>query len=74
MVHKILEATGQTERLIQFVTDRPGHDRRYALDTRRIRTELGWAPQVPFDTALARTLRWYLDHPERLAAAPPAGP
>jgi dTDP-glucose 4,6-dehydratase len=68
------DPAGPHARLIGFVADRPGHDRRYALDTRRIRTELGWAPQVPFETALARTLRWYLDHPERLAAAPPAGP
>jgi dTDP-glucose 4,6-dehydratase len=48
--------------LITYVTDRPGHDRRYAIDARRIRAELGWAPRETFETGLARTLRWYLDN------------
>jgi dTDP-glucose 4,6-dehydratase len=47
---------------IRFVTDRPGHDRRYALDTRKIRRRLGWAPRVSFETGLRRTVRWYLAH------------
>lgn len=62
------DPAGPYARLVAFVADRPGHDRRYALDTGRIRHELGWAPQVPFDTAVERTVRWYLDHPERLRA------
>lgn len=47
---------------IRHVTDRPGHDRRYAVDTRRMRSELGWVPRVAFETGLERTVRWYLEH------------
>lgn len=47
---------------IQMVEDRPGHDRRYAIDAALIRAELGWAPQVDFDQGLERTVRWYLDN------------
>ena len=50
------------DRLIAFVTDRPGHDRRYAIDARRIRTELGWTPSVGFEEGLAATIDWYLAH------------
>jgi dTDP-glucose 4,6-dehydratase len=46
----------------RFVEDRPGHDRRYAMDTQRIRAELGWPPRVAFDEGLRRTVRWYLSH------------
>ena len=48
--------------LIQFVADRPGHDRRYAIDARKIRGELGWKPRESFESGLARTVRWYLEH------------
>jgi len=48
--------------LIRYVTDRPGHDRRYAIDARRIGDELGWAPSVDFTTGLSRTVDWYLDN------------
>jgi dTDP-glucose 4,6-dehydratase len=48
--------------LIRFVTDRPGHDRRYAIDARKIRDELGWQPRETFETGLAKTVKWYLDH------------
>ena len=44
------------------VTDRPGHDRRYAIDATRIETELGWKAEESFDTGLARTVDWYLDN------------
>jgi dTDP-glucose 4,6-dehydratase len=47
---------------IAFVADRPGHDRRYAIDASKIRRELGWAPATDFEDGLARTLDWYLDH------------
>jgi dTDP-glucose 4,6-dehydratase len=49
-------------RLITFVTDRPGHDARYAIDPARIRTELGWRPSVTLEEGLRRTVRWYLDN------------
>ena len=49
-------------RLISFVTDRPGHDARYAIDPTRIRQELGWRPSVTLDEGLRRTVRWYLDN------------
>jgi len=50
------------DRLITFVTDRPGHDARYAIDPARIRAELGWRPSVTLDEGLRRTVRWYLDN------------
>jgi dTDP-glucose 4,6-dehydratase len=53
---------GPRERLIRFVTDRPGHDRRYAIDARKIARELGWEPQHTFETGLRSTVQWYLDH------------
>ena len=49
---------------IAYVADRPGHDRRYAIDASRIMSELGWAPQETFETGLERTVRWYLDNSE----------
>ena len=48
--------------LITFVQDRPGHDRRYAIDTTKIEQELGWKPRETFETGLRKTVRWYLDH------------
>jgi dTDP-glucose 4,6-dehydratase len=48
--------------LIAFVTDRPGHDRRYAIDTSKITGELGWRPRESFESGMAKTLRWYLEH------------
>jgi dTDP-glucose 4,6-dehydratase len=53
---------GARERQIAFVADRPGHDRRYAIDPAKIERELGWRPAETFETALAKTVRWYLDH------------
>jgi len=50
------------DRLITYVTDRPGHDLRYAIDPSRIRAELGWRPSVTLDEGLRRTVRWYLDN------------
>jgi len=55
---------GPYARLIEFVTDRPGHDRRYAIDDTRIANELGWQPTESFETGLRKTVQWYLDNPE----------
>jgi len=52
--------------LTRYVTDRPGHDRRYALDASRLEQELGWTPRHRFETAMEATVRWYLDNPEWL--------
>ena len=59
VVRRILAATGKPDSLIQYVTDRPGHDRRYALSSGKIMRETGWAPQTGFDEGLARTVDWY---------------
>ncbi|HXF67586.1 MAG TPA: dTDP-glucose 4,6-dehydratase [Burkholderiales bacterium] len=53
--------------LITFVRDRPGHDRRYAMDTRKIAAELGWRPRECFDSGLRKTVRWYLEHRDWIA-------
>ena len=50
------------ESAISFVTDRPGHDHRYAMDPTKIERELGWQAQETFDTGLRRTVAWYLEH------------
>jgi dTDP-glucose 4,6-dehydratase len=54
--------TAPHEKLVAFVKDRPGHDRRYAMDTAKIRGELGWKPRERFDMGLRKTVEWYLDH------------
>ena len=59
VVHKILEATGKPESLIKRVTDRPGHDRRYAITSEKVSKATGWVPQVPFEEGLAATVAWY---------------
>jgi len=59
VVRQILAATGAPETLIQYVQDRPGHDRRYALSSAKIMKETGWSPLVSFEEGLARTIEWY---------------
>ena len=59
VIRRILAATGKSDSLIQYVADRPGHDRRYALSSGKISRETGWAPQVGFEEGLARTVDWY---------------
>ena len=62
MVRTILQELNKPESLIAYVTDRPGHDRRYAINPEKIHTELGWQPTTLFDTGISRTVRWYLDN------------
>lgn len=54
------DSTGMDESLLTYVTDRPGHDRRYAIDAAKSMAELGWKPRIPFDQGIADTVRWYL--------------
>ena len=61
------DAAGSYARLITYVKDRPGHDRRYAIDARKIERELGWRPAETFASGIRKTVRWYLDHPEWVA-------
>jgi dTDP-glucose 4,6-dehydratase len=56
------------EKQITFVRDRPGHDRRYAIDASKVRHEIGWTPAETFESGLARTVRWYLDHEDWVAS------
>ncbi|HTU87999.1 MAG TPA: dTDP-glucose 4,6-dehydratase [Solirubrobacteraceae bacterium] len=63
VVRRILELTGRDESLIEFVTDRPGHDRRYSLSSEKLQA-LGWRAQVRFEEGLARTVQWYGDNQE----------
>ena len=67
IVHTLLDLLGKPHSLIQFVTDRPGHDRRYATDPIKIETELGWRPQETFDSGIAKTVRWYRNNAEWVA-------
>ena len=60
VVKTILRTLGKPESLIRFVTDRPGHDLRYAIDASKIKNELGWVPQTTFDTGIQSTIEWYL--------------
>ncbi len=55
---------GQSEKLITFVTDRLGHDMRYAIDSRKLQSELGWEPSLQFEEGIEKTVRWYLDNQE----------
>ena len=62
VVGAILKELGKPESLIRFVTDRPGHDRRYAIDPAKIHGELGWEPATGFEDGIRRTVRWYLEN------------
>ena len=61
------DAAGSYSRLITYVKDRPGHDRRYAIDARKIERELGWKPAETFETGIRKTVQWYLDNPDWVA-------
>ena len=62
VVKTILRELGKPESLINYVTDRPGHDQRYAIDPAKITSELGWTPATKFDDGIKKTIQWYLDN------------
>ena len=66
VVKTILKALGKPESLINYVKDRPGHDLRYAIDPKKIETELGWGPEFNFDTGIVETIKWNLNNKEWL--------
>jgi dTDP-glucose 4,6-dehydratase len=59
VVHQVLTITGKPESLIQYVIDRPGHDRRYALSSEKLMRETGWQPVMNFEAGLALSIEWY---------------
>jgi dTDP-glucose 4,6-dehydratase len=59
---KLGRIAGESEKLITYVKDRPGHDKRYAIDASKINRELGWKPSVTFEQGLAQTIDWYLEN------------
>jgi dTDP-glucose 4,6-dehydratase len=67
LTHLLLDLMGKPKSLIRYVKDRPGHDRRYAIDCTKIERELGWRPSISFDNGLSDTIRWYQDHRDWVA-------
>jgi dTDP-glucose 4,6-dehydratase len=67
VVRRVLELTGKPESLIQYVKDRPGHDRRYALSSEKLMCETGWSPAMAFEAGLSRTVEWYRQNPAWVA-------
>ena len=59
IIKLIIKSLGKSEELITHVQDRPGHDRRYAIDNHKITTELGWQPKYTFEEGIEKTIRWY---------------
>lgn len=64
IVNLIIKTIGKSENLIKYVKDRPGHDRRYAIDNTKITTQLGWKPQYTFEQGMKETIEWYLNNTE----------
>jgi dTDP-glucose 4,6-dehydratase len=62
LTHLLLDATGRDESFIEHVEDRKGHDRRYSVNIGKIRSELGYEPQVPFESGLADVVQWYREN------------
>ena len=67
LVRRILELTGKSEALVSYVQDRPGHDRRYALNCKKIETKIGWRPTITLEDGLRRTIDWYKNNGDWLA-------
>ncbi len=63
IVRLVLRVLGKDESLISYVADRPGHDRRYAIDSSKLERELGWKPEIPFEDGMRRTIDWYMQNP-----------
>lgn len=68
LVRRLLKLMGKSESLIKHVVDRPGHDRRYALDTSKMKRELGWEPRISLDEGLRDTVEWYRSNPDWVAS------
>jgi dTDP-glucose 4,6-dehydratase len=66
MDNKLGREPGTSEKLITYIKDRPGHDRRYAIDSTKISQELGWKPSVTFEVGLEKTVEWFLANSEWL--------
>jgi dTDP-glucose 4,6-dehydratase len=64
VAREVLKTLGRGEEWLRYVTDRPGHDLRYALSNEKIRREIGWGPTVDFSAGLARTVQWYQELPD----------
>ncbi len=62
ILDKRLKRKSSSRGLVEFVKDRPGHDRRYAIDASKLKTKLGWSPRYDFETAIEETVDWYLDN------------
>ncbi len=62
IIKLILNKLGKSEEMIDFVKDRPGHDRRYAIDSSKIKNELGWEPLFSFEEAISKTIEWYINN------------
>ena len=63
---KVGNPSGYSEKLITFVKDRPGHDKRYAIDASKLANDLGWKPSVTFEEGLSKTIDWFLENKEWL--------
>ena len=68
MDEKLGRDAGESEKLITYVKDRAGHDMRYAIDSGKLKTELGWQPSLQFEQGLSETVDWYLNNGEWLAS------
>jgi dTDP-glucose 4,6-dehydratase len=67
VARSVLDQLGKPQSLIKFVKDRPGHDRRYAIDPSLVESELGWRPVETWETGLHKTIEWYKSNPEWVA-------